>query len=397
MSEKRKDSKNRILQTGESQRKDGRYVYKYVDNFKNTKFVYSWKLVSTDKTPKGKRDDLSLREKEMQIKKDIYDGIDFLGRNMTVAELYINHIRQNANVKPNTKNAREYFLDKLKKDALGLCLINRVKPSDAKEWVLRQHKNGFSYKSIKNHKRSLSAAFHMAVQNDYIRKNPFVFDINDVISDDSKNKVFLSKKEQETLMRFIKNDMVYSKNYDEIVIFLGTGLRASELCGLTLNDIDMKKRVIQVNHQLLKNSKLGYYISPPKTKSSYRKIYMTAAVHKAFSNIIKNLDLENSFEVSGYRDFLFVNQNNTPKTVASFDSLFRRMMKKFNKTNENKISCMVTPHTLRHTFCTNMAIAGMNPKALQYIMGHSSVSMTLNYYTHTDFDTAKKEMERIMG
>ncbi len=51
MSEKRRDSKNRILRSGESQRKDGRYAYKYVDTFGKSQFVYAWKLVPTDKTP----------------------------------------------------------------------------------------------------------------------------------------------------------------------------------------------------------------------------------------------------------------------------------------------------------------------------------------------------------
>ena len=76
MSEKRRDNKNRILRTGESQRKDGRYAYKYIDTFGNPQFVYAWKLVPTDKTPAGKREDISLREKVKEIQKDLDDGID---------------------------------------------------------------------------------------------------------------------------------------------------------------------------------------------------------------------------------------------------------------------------------------------------------------------------------
>ena len=101
MLQKRKDSKNRLLKTGESQRKDGRYVYKYVDKFKKTRFVYSWKLVPSDKTPTGKREGLSLREKEMQILSDLADGI-FMPKKITVSELYSRQIMQNQNVKPNT-------------------------------------------------------------------------------------------------------------------------------------------------------------------------------------------------------------------------------------------------------------------------------------------------------
>jgi hypothetical protein len=84
MSEKRRDNKNRILRSGESQRKDGRYAYKYTDTFGKVQFVYAWKLVPTDKTPAGKRDDISLREKEKEIQKDLDDGIDTIGKKMTV-------------------------------------------------------------------------------------------------------------------------------------------------------------------------------------------------------------------------------------------------------------------------------------------------------------------------
>ena len=71
MSEKRRDSKNRVLRSGESQRKDGRYAYKYTDTFGKPQFVYVWKLVPTDKTPKGKREDKSLREKSRRYKKTL--------------------------------------------------------------------------------------------------------------------------------------------------------------------------------------------------------------------------------------------------------------------------------------------------------------------------------------
>ena len=72
MSEKRRDNRNRILRSGESQRKDGRYAYKYTDTFGKVQFVYAWKLVPTDKTPAGKRDDISLREKEKEIQKLVH-------------------------------------------------------------------------------------------------------------------------------------------------------------------------------------------------------------------------------------------------------------------------------------------------------------------------------------
>ena len=89
MSEKRRDNKNRILRSGESQRKDGRYAYKYTDTFGKVQFVYAWKLVPTDKTPAGKRDDISLREKE----KNRYER--FLGKDVVYTEYSFEEFAKN--------------------------------------------------------------------------------------------------------------------------------------------------------------------------------------------------------------------------------------------------------------------------------------------------------------
>ena len=53
------------------------------------------------------------------------------------------------------------------------------------------------------------------------------------------------------------------------------------------------------------------------------------------------------------------------------------------------------PHVCRHTYCSNMAKSGMNPKALQYLMGHSDISVTLNTYTHVNLEDAREEIARL--
>ena len=111
MKEKRRDNKGRILHTGESQRTDGKYLYKYVDAFGNTKYVYAWRLTPTDPTPKGKREKPSLRELEQQIRRDIEDGIDSTGKKMTLCQLYAKQNAQRANVKKSTQKQREYITD----------------------------------------------------------------------------------------------------------------------------------------------------------------------------------------------------------------------------------------------------------------------------------------------
>ena len=396
-SEKRRDSKNRILRTGESQRKDGRYAYKYTDTFGKPQFVYAWKLVPTDKTPAGKREDISLREKEQEIQKDLADGIDPIGKKMTVCQLYAKQIRHRANVREGTKQGRKQLMRILTEDALGGCPIDSVKLSDAKEWALRMKEKGYSFKTINNHKRSLKAAFYTAIQDDCIRKNPFDFQLNTVLEDDTEPKVPLSPTQEASFLSFIQNDKLYRKYHDEIIILLGTGLRISELCGLTEADIDFENKLINVDHQLLRIAGSGYCIETPKTKSGVRQIPMSTKVCEAFERVLKNRRAEKPIIIGGYTRFIFLNRDGLPKVAATYETMFRGLVKKYNANHEEQLPKVTTPHTLRHTFCTNLANAGMNPKALQYIMGHSNINMTLNYYAHATSDSAVAEMERLIA
>ena len=393
--EKRRDSKGRLLKSGESQRPDGRYAYKYMDTFGNPKFVYSWKLVPTDKIPAGKRPDLSLREKIKQIQKDLDDGIDTIGKKMTVCQLYAKYIRQRGNVKRGTKKSRQQLMKLLSDDKLGAASIDSVRLSDAKEWALRMQEQGVAYNTICNSKRSLKAIFYMAIQDDCIRKNPFDFQINEVINDDTEPKVPLTPAQEKELLDFVQGDPVYSKYYDEVLILLETGLRISELCGLTETDLNFEQRFINVDHQLLRSTEDGYYIETPKTDSGFRQVPMSAAAYEAFQRVVKNRRGGKAIEVDGYKDFLFLNRDGLPKVAVNYDAMFKCLSRKFNKCHQEPLPPVMTPHTMRHTFCTRMANAGMNPKALQYIMGHANIVMTLNYYAHATFHSAQAEMERL--
>lgn len=283
--EKRRDNKGRLLKSGESQRSDGRYAYKYIDTFGETQFVYSWKLVPTDKVPAGKRPCLSLREKIKQIQKDLDDGIDTIGKKMTVCQLYEKYTRQRGNVRKGTQKSRQQLMKLLSEDKLGAASIDSVKLSDAKEWAIRMKEKGISYKTISNDKRSLKAAFYTAIQDDCIRKKPFDFQLNTVIEDDTEPKVPLTPAQEESFLSFAQNDKVYQKYYDELIILLGTGFRISELCGLTDTDIDFENRIINVDHQLLRSAETGYYIETPKTKSGIRQIPMSEKVYEAFNRV----------------------------------------------------------------------------------------------------------------
>ena len=316
---------------------------------------------------------------------------------MTVCQLYAKQIRHRANVRHGTKQGRKQLMRILEEDSLGACSIESVKLSDAKEWALRMKDKGYSFKTINNHKRSLKAAFYTAIQDDCIRKNPFDFQLNTVLEDNTEPKVPLSPTQEASFLSFVQSDKVYQKYYDEIIILLGTGLRISELCGLTESDIDFEHKLINVDHQLLKVSGVGYHVETPKTKSGIRQIPMSTKVYEAFKRVLNDRGRADNFIVGGYSRFLFLNRNGLPKVAVNFETMFRGLVKKYNKSHEEALPKVTTPHTLRHTFCTNLANAGMNPKALQYIMGHSNITMTLNYYAHATSDSAMAEMERLIA
>lgn len=396
MSIKRRDNKNRILNTGESQRKDGRYVYKYTDSLGKPQFIYAWKLVPTDKTPKGKRNDLSLREKEHEIQKDIYDGIDTIGKKMTVCQLYAKKNSQRPKVKDSTQIGRNRLMKSLEEDKLGACSIENVKMSDAKAWALRMKEKGVAYQTIKNDKRSLKSAFIMAIQDDYIRKNPFDFKLNDVIENDTEPKTILTPEQEKNLYSFIKNDTTYYKNYDEVILIRETGLRISEFCGLIDTDLDFENRLINIDHQLLYNTKRGYYIEETKTDSGIRKVPMSDKAYEIFKSVLSNRKDINNVTIDGYNGFLFFKSNGYPKIRNDYDSIFRGIVRKYNNCHNEKLPNKMTPHTLRHTFCTSWANDGMNPHTLQYIMGHKNILLTLSYYTHPTYMSAQAEMEKLV-
>lgn len=397
MSEKRRDNRNRILHTGESQRKDGRYAFKFIDANGRQRFIYSWKLVPTDRVPRGKRECISLREKEKAVQRDLEDGIDHIGKRMTVCQLYDRYVRCRANVRPGTETGRGQLARILSEDPLGGLRIDGVKPSDARGWAMRMSARGYAYTTVSNHKRSLKAAFYSAIADDLVRKNPFDFKLSEVIENETKPKVPLSSTQEEALLSFARTDAVYNRYYDEVVILLGTGLRVSELCGLTASDIDLEARSIRVDHQLLRAKGGGYYVAKPKTKCGERVIYMSDDVLDAFRRVMERGGPRNPFVVDGRRGFLFLNKKGLPRCGQSYASVFRGMVRKYGKGDRPALPEVMTPHTLRHTFCTNMANRGMNPKTLQYIMGHSDIKMTLGYYAHATTENAMDEMRRIVA
>ena len=397
MSGKRRDNKNRILRNGESQRKDGRYAFKYVDANGQVQFVYSWKLEKTDKTPTGKRDDISLREKEKIIQRDLYDGIVPNGGEMTVIQLVEKYVLQKTGVRHNTDAGYKTVINIIKKASFGKQRIDRVKISDARAWLIKLQKDGRSYSSIHSIRGVVRPAFQMAVDDDLLRKNPFEFQLATVIVNDSVTREAITRKQERAFLEFVKNDKHFSKYYEGIYILFKTGLRISEFVGLTTQDIDLKKRTIDVNHQLQRTRTMEYGIEDTKTNAGTRVLPMTDDVYECFKSILENRPKPKVEPmISGKMGFLYLDKNDRPMVAMHWEKYFQHICQKYNNIYRVQMP-KVTPHVCRHTYCSNMAKSGMNPKTLQYLMGHSDIGVTLNTYTHLNFEDAENELKRVVN
>lgn len=391
---RRKDNKGRILRNGESQRKDGSYCFKYFFNGKQ-KFLYSWKLVKTDKLPKGKRQCKSLREQEKEINNYLEKGIDLDCFDTTVGDMLNKYITLKPYKRESTKKADQDKLKFLLSQDFSKRKITKVKISDAKAFLKHlQDDLGYAFNTICCFKSMLKASFQIAVEDDIILKNPFLFTLSNVVNDDYEKKKALTIDEETSLLNFIKESEYYSCYYDAILILFKTGIRISEFCGLTFKDIDFKNKILHINHQLLHRKGI-YYIEKAKSEAGVRDIPMTNEVYRAFKSLISNRNNPKIEPiVDGYFGFLYVTRNGTPSCNTNWGAISRRICKAYNKQN-SKNQIYFTPHICRHTFCTNMANAGMKPKSLQYLMGHSNVSTTFDVYTDNSFNQVAEEVYAI--
>ncbi len=393
---KRRDSKGRILRTGEQQRQDGKFMYAYRGRDNKMHYVYSWKLEPTDKLPAGKRECRSLRELEKEIEKSLNEELAYHGGDVTVLELVERYIATKTGVRHNTIAGYKTVVNILKKEEFGSRRIDLVKPSDAKLWLIKlQSEDKRSYSSIHSIRGVVRPAFRMAVEDDLIRKNPFDWELATVLINDSVSREAVTPRQERLFLDFIKGDKHYSQYYEGMYILFKTGMRISEFCGLTLSDVDMKGRKIHIDKQLQRTREGNYIITDTKTTYGERYLPMTDGVYQCFQKLIKKRKKQKVDPmIDGKAGFLVLDKNGMPYLALHWEKRFEYALGKYNRTYKEELP-KITPHVCRHTYCSNMAKSGVNAKTLQYLMGHADIATTLNVYTHLGYDDVEKEVREM--
>lgn len=384
--QRRKDNKGRVLHTGESQRKDLRYQYRYTDLHGKRAVIYDTDLNN-------------LRKKEKKIQKMLDEGLDFAAGEITVCELIARNINLKKGVREGTKARYRSTLNIISGTNLGAMKIANVKVSDIKQWVLDLSDEGKSYGTIANFRAVVSSAFQMAYEENAVRRNPCKFKLSDVVPNDAKKRCALTDEEQERFFSFVQSSKIYSFYYDYFAILLQTGMRVSEFCGITKNDLDFKNRRVKIDHQLLSPvSGGGYHIVPPKTAAGVRYIPMTFEAYACFKRLLaRHAEMKMEHIVDGYTGFLVVSKGGSLVDRTEMLRVVSAAVNRYNKLYPETPLPKITPHVFRHTFCTNLARRGIDAKSLQYLMGHSTVHMTLNVYTHSRYEDAAEAMKTVLS
>lgn len=168
-----------------------------------------------------------------------------------------------------------------------------------------------------------------------------------------------------------------------VLISLYTGLRIGEVCALKWSDIDFEKKYIKVNHTLQRvyvnkrETKVLY--DRPKTKKSIRKIPMAKVLYEKLKEISKNYDNE-AFVLTGSTKRYY--------EPLGYRYIYRKILEKCDIEYKRY-------HQLRHTFATRCIKVGMDVKSLSEVLGHANVSITLNIYVHSSFETKNKFINKL--
>lgn len=384
-SDKNKPSRKKLRTNEFYNPKTKRYEYRYKDAFGKSRVVSSYRLEPTDQVPKGKKSGQSLREKEAEINALLVNNIDIDGAKLTlleVVERYLEHLYNRKDLSHNTKTGYNVTVNTLKQYKLGYMEIGKIKPEHCEEW-LADMKKKYRGSSIQSQISLIKRTFEYAIDYDYIAKNPFRRITTD--RSDSKPMEAIPVDEMNKFLDFCSTDSHSKHCYEMIYILFWTGLRVSELCGLTLDNIDMENHLIKVEKQLqCLNHK--HIVMKPKTSNGVRYIPMTDGVYKCFEAVLKNRYLKGDIEPvcydergNAYEGFVFL-ATRSRKTIvrAHVEEYLQNCIKRYNMANPSEPIRKFEPHICRHTFATNMQ--GLPLKTLQSILGHGNVRTTMNHY-----------------
>ena len=367
-----KDLKGKELGVGISQQSDKLYVARFTDKFGIRKTKRFKKLQECRQWIA----DASYISKHS----DIENASDILVD--TWYEYWIGIKKQT--VRPNTVRNYSERYERNIKGIIGKKLLSEVKPIHCQKIFSDMAEQGYKTTTIYQTRITLYNMLEFAKENDVILSNPCKKSVKSDIGKPSEKKVALTIDEQRKFLMAAAGQS-YENQYK---FMLQTGLRTGEIVGLKWDDIDFGKRTVTISRTMEYRYKVGEWrVGPPKSKSGYRTIPLTDEAirilkdQKEKNSKIKVINIE-------WRDQVFLSRKGEPVKNSTYDTA---LFKICDKAEIRKFSM----HILRHTFATRCIEAGMIPKTLQKILGHSNIGITMNLYVDATEEEKTKEMDLV--
>ena len=417
MSEKRRDSKGRILRNGEVQRADGKYMFRYNDAAGERRTVYSWKLVDTDPVPSGKKCLESLRSIEKRVLKDVEDGImSGTAANVTVDRMFDAFLEMRGDLRESTRTNYIFQYKKHIKNVFGSRKVSSIKYSEIYKFYYSLHsEDGLMISSVYQVNGVLWQVLDLARKDKIIRQNPadgVMAELRRRVEEETTKQHALTLSEQSAIIEYTYSSSRFNRYGPLITTLLGTGMRIGELVGLRWEDVDFNSGFISVNHALQYRSgvdgKYRFRISKTKTSAAIRLIPILSEVRTA---LLEEKHYQDLFEgefvtIDGCSGFVFTNRKGAPYSPAYLYELLNRIASAHNdielkrSSRENRDPVLlpkIGPHIFRHTFCTRLCENMNNIKVIQEVMGHKDAATTMNIYNEATEDTKKLSFAELEG
>ena len=398
------DSHHVRLKTGETEKSNGGYEYRWTSADGKRHSIYAPTLVQ-------------LREMEEQIIVDKHDGIKADVKALTVNDCFKLWKELKRGVKDSTFQNYVYMYEMFVMPTFGKKRVVQVQRSDIKRFY-----NGLvdqkvlKISTVDNIHNVLHQVFQVAVDDNYIRQNPtdrMLKELRIAHGHEIEKRKALTLPQQELFFNYMKNTPRYRHWYPVFYIMANTGMRVGEVTGLRWQDVDMENGMISVNHTLVyynHRDELGTYfsINTPKTEAGCREIPMVAGVREAFEMIREyqqETGIQSKVRIDGYENFIFVNKDGNMQHHGTLNKAIKRICRDCNDQvlleqgiESNPVllpnfSC----HILRHTFATRLCESGINIKVIQDVLGHVDVSTTMDIYVDVMNETKKRELANFDG
>lgn len=275
--------------------------------------------------------------------------------------------------------------------AIGRIKLKDLKTRDIQNLINEKMENGrvegeggLSPRTVKYIYSTLHTALKQAV-----RERIIPFNVAEAVELPKKRKKEMNTLSAEESRRFLQTTRK-SPLHAAYLLALSTGLRQGEILGLKWEDIDFDEGALTVKRQLLRTTDQGLVLEEPKTKHSRRTISLNKEVikelklHKKEQNEVKLKAGPGSQD----NDLLFFTDEGKPIDPRNFFRRFKRLLKEAGIPD-------IPLHNLRHTYATLSLEAGIDPKTIQEILGHSTISTTMDTYSHVTIKMQKDAADTI--